>query len=223
MGTRKLLAIIRPWGPDFSIGRDRCFDLLRTKGWLVPRKRVFKPTTLGLKQARYPNRVFRPSRTEQVWVADITYLRLGYSWRYLALVMDAYSRRIVGYHVAPSLTSLLAIEALRQALSTRQTQLPIVHHSDRGTQYHSSAFAQLLHHHGLLGSMTQRPDPYENALAERVIGTLKHEFKLAQTFRSETQLTHAVHYAIHAYNNLRPHNALAGNTPLKAHLSSSFP
>lgn len=212
--------MLRTWGLDFTLGRDRCFDLLRARGLLVPRKRVFKPTTQGLRKARYPNHARRPRQPEALWVADITYLRLGYTWRYLALVMDAYSRRIVGYHIAPSLTSLLAIEALRQALSTRRGTLPIVHHSDRGTQYQSNAFAQLLFHHGLIGSMTQRPDPYENALAERVIGTLKHEFRLAQTFRSEAQLEAAVHYAIHAYNNLRPHNALGGKTPLDVHTSS---
>jgi putative transposase len=221
LGTRKLHAMLRNWGPSFALGRDKLFGLLRAQGLLVPHKKVFQPTTRGIRKARYPNLSFTPTSIERLWVSDITFLRLGYSWRYLALVMDRYSRRIVGYHIADKLTSVLALEALRQALATRTTQNLLVHHSDRGSQYHSDAFAQLMRHHGVIGSMTQRPDPYENAHIERVIGILKYELALAQTFRCEQQLINQVHYAIHAYNCLRPHNAIHGKTPLQAHSSSS--
>jgi putative transposase len=224
VGTRKLQHLLTRWGPDFCLGRDALFDLLRREQLLIRPLRRHIATTRGRTTARYPNLCQPVTAPEQCWVADITYLRLAGRFRYLALIMDRYSRFIVGYHVSHSLHTELVATALQHALALRQRTGTLIHHSDRGTQYDSDAFARLLHHHGLTGSMTQRPDPYENAQAERVIGILKYEFGLRQTFQREQDLRHTVETAIFRYNFLRPHQALQMQTPARVHRqSSSFP
>lgn len=157
-------------------------------------------------------------RPEQVWVSDITYIRLAEGWCYLSLITDLYSRKIVGYCRHPYLSVRGALTALQQALASRTTPpLPLIHHSDRGVPYASDEYVGLLTAHDVAISMTQNGDPYENAVAERVNGILKYEFGLSQTLPSFAEAAEQVARAVAAYNELRPHSSCDYLTPAQAH------
>ncbi|MDB0544686.1 IS3 family transposase, partial [Ralstonia solanacearum] len=146
------------------------------------------------------------------WVADITYLPTAQRCAYLSLVTDAYSRKIVGYHVHDSLHAESVARALKMALKTRRTQQPLVHHSDRGIQYCSAEYQRIHQRHGITCSMTDGYDCYQNALAERVNGILKGEFLLNRPADLE-QAVRMVAQSVHIYNHERPHLALKYKTP----------
>ena len=149
-------------------------------------------------------------------MADITYLPTRDGVAYLSLVTDAYSRKIVGHHVHDTLQTIGVEQAFRMALKHRQTQQPLVHHSDRGIQYCSQAYQQLHARHGVRCSMTDGYDCYQNALAERVNGILKTEF-LLQRPKDLEQARQMVRESIAIYNTERPHLALKYKTPDAVH------
>lgn len=218
MGTRKLWVKVVAAG--YRIGRDRLFSLLRSAGLLIPRRRRFQRTTDSCHRFRlYPNliRDREVTRPHQVWASDLTYLRTNEGFVYLALITDMGSRKIVGYSVHGSLEVDGALSALRMALAQRPEGCDVIHHSDRGSQYCCGDYTGLLHRHGLEISMTEMNHCYENALAERVNGILKHEYGLKECFESKAQARLACRQAIRLYNEERPHLALGMRTPEAVH------
>lgn len=218
MGCRKVLHKIQPMlaQESLKIGRDRLFELLRETNLLVkPRKSYRKTTYPGILQA--PNRLpgLVVSQCDQVWVCDITYLALMKDrFAYLFLLMDLYSRYIVGWHVSPSLATDGALFSLDMALAQRLTchEKPI-HHSDHGVQYTNRIYRTRLLENNLLASMGAVGNCYDNIYAERVIGILKSEYGLRIPFVNITQLSPVVKEVIDLYNADRPHLSLGMSTP----------
>ncbi|MDI6802455.1 MAG: IS3 family transposase [Bacteroidota bacterium] len=153
------------------------------------------------------------TRPNEVFVSDITYLRLSDGFCYLFLVTDVYSRKIVGYNLSKSLAADGAICALKMALNNLPTVEGLIHHSDRGFQYCSDKYVQLLEPRDAKLSMGKAGNPYENAIAERVNGILKTEFFLNMAFISVQQTMRAVKEAVTLYNDLRPYMSIGYITP----------
>lgn len=218
LGARKLLELIQP-----DMGRDAFFELLRDHGLLVRRKRNRVRTTFsGHRFKKYPDLVsggLVVERANQLWVSDITYIRIKQDFAYLSLVTDAYSRKIIGFCLSHDLSTDSCLSALRMALANRLTGQPLIHHSDRGTQYCSQAYTQLLKQKDIAISMTQSGNPRDNAIAERVNGILKQEL-LVESYQDLKTAYRAVKQAISIYNELRPHSSLDMLTPHKAHLKT---
>lgn len=238
LGTRKLHHLIAPdlEQADLRIGRDALFNLLRLARMLVlPRRAYHKTTDSHHRFRRHPNLLktgpaqVRAEGSEQVWVADITYLPTQEQCAYVSLITDAYSRKIVGYHVHDSLHAAQVSQALKMALKGRQGSWPLVHHSDRGIQYCSAEYQGIHRQHGLICSMTDGYDCYQNALAERVNGILKNEL-LLQRPANLAQARRMVRESVAIYNSERPHFSLQLKTPDEVHraslggvLSASYP
>lgn len=222
IGGRKLYLMLCQFMMRHGIvmGRDAFFDLLREQGLLVRRRRSRKPRTTfscwWLK--RYPNlaKEFEPVAANQLWVADITYIRIGEGFGYLSLVTDAYSRKIVGWHLSRDLSARGCQLALLMALRNNPEAKKVIHHSDRGVQYYSHRYMKLLKVAGIRVSMSEKSDPLENAIAERVNGILKTEL-LEERFASFGPAQKAVAAAVSTYNNLRPHASIDMLTPAVAH------
>lgn len=210
-----------------SMGRDAIFDLVRANGMLIKRKRKWVYTTNSFHRYKvHPDLVQRrPAiQAEEIWVSDITYLRTSNDFVYLSLVTDAYSRKIVGYHLADNLKAIGCIKALKSALKARMyPERTLIHHSDRGTQYCCDDYVAVLKNRGIQISMTQSGSPYDNAIAERVNGILKMEFDLERTFLSLKRASAAVEEAIYKYNHLRLHTSCDFKTPEKAHKFQDLP
>jgi putative transposase len=201
------------------MGRDAFFDLLRDTGLLVRRKRYRVRTTFSSHRfKKYPDliRDLVPVRAEQLWVSDITYIRIGKDFAYLSLITDAYSRKIIGFCLSHDLSTDSCLSALRMALATRLTDQPLIHHSDRGTQYCSRNYTELLQKKGISISMTQSGNPRDNAIAERVNGILKMEL-LKENYNNLNEAYRDVKLAVNTYNKLRPHSSLDMLTPENAH------
>ncbi len=218
LGGRKLLRLVRPMlaQEGLTIGRDRFFALLREHGLLVPQdKRSTRTTWPG--QGRVPNRLLGLTVTavHQVWVADISYLRLrGGRFVYVYLLMDLYSRYVLVAYVAPSLAAEAAVVALEHAIHCAGGDLKgLIHHSDHGSQYLSHLYQKTLHEAGILASMGAVGHAYDNAYAERLIGILKHEYLLEGPFDSLEHAQQAWLEGVRLYNTQRPHLSLAYATP----------
>ena len=203
-----------------KMGRDGLYELLGTHGYLI-RYRRRKPYTTDSNHPykKYPNLIKDMLLTHpgQLWVSDITYLRHSEGFCYLSIITDAYSRKIVGYKLHPTLHSQGAIDALIMAATTSKRGEKLIHHSDRGVQYCCTDYVQMLEHYNINISMTENGDPYENAIAERVNGILKGELLLGKTFASYAEAIKAVDEAIESYNDVRPHASCDYMTPAIAH------
>lgn len=205
-----------------KVGRDKLFTILRNNQLLIDtKKRNPKTTQSNHWFRRYPNLVknLPITQSEQLWVADITYISIGYDFNYLSLITDAYSHKIMGYCLHPYLSNDGCIEALKMALSDRIFSNKLIHHSDRGVQYCSYDYVTLLKENNMSISMTESGEGYDNQIAERINGILKTEFKLHQTYKSRTEALLAVKRSINAYNNLRPHMSCNFLTPVQAHVT----
>lgn len=222
VGGRKLQHMLLPLLEQhgIKIGRDKLFDILADNGLLVRRRKRRKVATTDSRHPyrRYPNLIkdMEILSPRKVWVSDITYLRIGDDFGYLSLITDAYSKKIVGYNLYPSLKAEGPLLALDMALSRCRDTSGLIHHSDRGCQYCCTAYREQLENRNIAISMTERGDPYENAIAERVNGILKHEFGLDDDFISFEQAIQAVDSAIEIYNNVRPHASCDYLTPEQA-------
>lgn len=228
VGTRKLQYLLKDFFVQHGIkmGRDALFSLLMEEGLLVKkRKRKVSTTNSRHRFRKYPNlvRELELVRSEQVWVCDITYISLEKSFCYLSLITDAYSKKIVGYNLEATLETEGCVKALTMGLNTRSTlsKHGLIHHSDRGIQYCSTACVQLLLASHISISMTEKSDPYENAVAERINGILKDEFKLGKTFHNIHQENNIVQESIALYNSKRPHSSIGYLTPDKAHIENA--
>jgi putative transposase len=222
LGTRKLYYLLkeRLLQDGISIGRDRMFDLLREEGLLIIKKKKYTKTTDSRHWMRkYPNLIkqFELNGPEQLWVADITYLRMSDLYCYLHLVTDAYSKQIMGYCVSETLSAIETLRALQMALKNRKYQSALIHHSDRGLQYCSTAYVKALQQQSIQISMTEDGSPYDNAVAERVNGILKDEYGLDEIFNNLSQLKLQVKQSIDSYNNHRPHQSNYMLTPNQMH------
>lgn len=222
LGTRKLYHLLngKLQAHNIKIGRDKLYELLSHHGYLLRyRRRKAYTTDSNHPYRKYPNLIggLMLTRPNHLWVSDITYIRLHQGFCYLSIITDAYSRKIVGYCLHPSLSSQGAIDALLMALKQPGSRFALIHHSDRGIQYCCTDYVQLLEHYHIRISMTERGDPYENAIAERVNGILKNEFDLHKTFNSFAEAQHAVAEAVRKYNHIRPHSSCDYLTPVMAH------
>ncbi|HEX3767113.1 MAG TPA: IS3 family transposase [Puia sp.] len=223
LGGRKLLEMMEPFMRDHDIdmGRDLLFDLLRNNDLLIRRRKRGKPLTTDsghwMKKYSDLTRNLVLNRPDELWVSDITYLQLSENkFGYLSLVTDAYSRKIVGFCLNHDLSADGPIGALKMALKSRIGAAPLTHHSDRGSQYCSDAYVNLLRQYAIAISMTQSGNPRDNAIAERVNGILKQEL-LKEIYPYLRQASRAVKSAVRIYNKIRPHSSLDMMTPEKAH------
>jgi len=223
IGTLKLHHMLTPVfrSHNMKVGRDYMFDLLGEYGLLV-RARRRRPVTTNSRHwmHKYPNliRGLEPTRPEQLWVSDITYVRLKGQWAYLSLITDGYSKQIMGYALRTDLSAQGCLDALKMAfLHRRFPESELMHHSDRGSQYCSKEYVELLLSHKVAISMTENGDPLENAVAERVNGTIKNEFDRGLPLAGIEETRKRVTKSIEAYNNLRPHLSIDMKTPKEAH------
>lgn len=204
---------------EVKIGRDGLFDLLREFDMLVKRRR-YKHYSTNSRHSfkKYPNQVkdVQPTAPNRIWVSDITYIEANKGFNYLSLIMDAYSRKIVGHYLSDSYSVKGTIEALKKALKDNKVESGLIHHSDRGVQYCSKEYTCILKRKKAVISMTENGSPYENAMAERVNGILKTEL-LQPRYKNLKAATEAVNKAIEIYNKKRPHLSIGMLTPEKAH------
>lgn len=187
---------------------------------LVKKRRKYAYTTDSYHHFRVYKNLLKhqpPQRAHQGWVSDITYVRRGKDFRYLFLITDCFSRKIVGWNLSESLAIPGAVSALKMAIGQCPDTAGVIHHSDRGIQYCSKGYTDLLRNAGIKISMTEENHCYENAIAERVNGILKQEYGLDETFASDPMLVKAVKEAIWSYNMERPHWALNLATPEQMH------
>lgn len=223
VGGRKLHYMLQQFMQDHSIsmGRDQLFELLSEHKLLIKqRKRKVTTTDSNHRFRKYPNLIKSLDilRPEQLWVSDITYLQTRGGFCYLSLITDAYSHKIVGYSVENNLSTDGCVKALQMALISRARNTGcLIHHSDRGIQYCSRVYVGILESNAIQISMTQKGDPHENAIAERVNGILKRELNLYQAFTGIDHAQNVVHESIHKYNHRRPHLTCDFLTPEKAH------
>lgn len=214
-GYRRVTAELAHRG--MVVNHKRVSRLMRADNLLAVRKRRFALTTDSRHgYAVYANLAARLRLTgiNQLWVADITYVRLRETFLYLAIVMDAYSRRIVGWELGEDLRAELALGALNRALADRQIEPGIVHHSDRGVQYCSQAYVERLQTYGFAISMSRTGNPYDNAKAESFMKTLKSEEVYVTQYRDHEQARASIQSFIEeVYNRKRLHSALGYLTP----------
>jgi len=211
-------------GLPFELGRDRLFNVLRENDLLVSYE-PSKPRTTNSYHTLpvFTNRIAgKPaSAPNEVWVSDLTYIDTMEGFRYLFLISDQYSRKIVGYHLSEKMESADAIKALEGAIEYLPAHKLPCHHSDRGCQYCSHEYINKLAQRGLSVSMTEQNHCYENAQAERLNGILKQEYGLGQRLRSAEIAQKMVDQAIWIYNNIRPHRSLQMKYPTQIHEEKS--
>lgn len=225
MGVIKLHHLLGPQLRDHGIkmGRDKLYELLGDYDLLIRKPHRRQPITTNSNHPfyKYKNLVSQMivTKINQLWVSDITYMKVNSKFCYLSLITDAFSRKIVGYHLAANLKAEGPLKALKMALSTYDPNEvgSLIHHSDRGLQYCCGEYIRTLGEYDIQVSMTQNGDPYENALAERMNGILKYDFNLNKTFKSLEELRGRVDLAVGYYNNLRPHLSLKMLTPELVH------
>jgi len=216
-GHRPLTAALRRCG--LPTGRDRVLRYLREADLLCHRPRRFVVTTNSRHALKiFPNlaRELTVTGINQLWVADITYIRLGRRFIYLAVLLDAFSRRVIGWALKPHLLTALPLAALQMALTTRQLQAGLVHHSDQGAQYAASEYVSLLRQHQICGSMSRPANPYDNALAERFLRTLKYEEVYRADYQTLSEARASLkHFIEQVYNRQRLHSALGYRSPVE--------
>ncbi|KAA6316914.1 hypothetical protein EZS27_032848 [termite gut metagenome] len=223
MGAKKLLIYLQAkfQAMNIHIGRDAFIELLYRNFMLVRRMRNKRKTTFSNHwMHKYPNLIknYHPMSSNQLWVSDITYIETSQGFAYLCLITDAYSRKIVGWNLSPTLRSNNACEALQMALKTLpENHTGLIHHSDRGVQYCCSPYVRILDKHTIRISMTESGDPLENAIAERINGILKTEWIYNRNFKSWQEAELYVKQIIDLYNNQRPHQSIDYMVPSFVH------
>lgn len=215
-GYRRVTHALRAQG--WEVNHKRVARLLRQDNLLAIRKRRFVPQTTDSKHdfevAVNVARRLTPTAANQLWVADLTYVRLGCVDVFVAVVMDAFSRKIVGWNLGPKLTTDLALTALKNAIESRQPEPGLIHHSDRGVQYASATYVDLLLQYSMIPSMSRPGNPYDNAKCERFMKTLKQEeircfeYKDMEDLRANLSI-----FFDRYYNAARLHSALGYRSP----------
>ena len=212
-GYRRITKLLVSEG--HTVGHKRVARLMKEENLSVSVKRACQTThsTDGPQPWQNHLKTLEVCRCDQVWVGDITYVRLKHRFIYVALLMDVFTRRIRGWHLSPHLTQSLTLEPLEQAL---QDRVPEIHHSDQGVQYLSRAYLSTLTHHGIEISVARRGCPWENGYAERWIRTLKEEEVYLNDYQDITEARQRIGQFIEqVYHQKRPHSALGYLTPLE--------
>jgi putative transposase len=223
IGGKKLYCLLQNFLLEHQIkmGRDALFDLLAVNKLLVRKRKLRANTTQSHHWMRkYPNLIkgWRPARPNELWVADITYLQTVSGFLYLNLITDAYSHKIMGYCIADNLQAVHTTKALLMALEVcPEKPLDLIHHSDRGIQYCSFEYVNLLRNNNIKISMTESGDPLENALAERINGIIKNEYLNHYRIEGIAQAEDLIRDIVNRYNQLRPHQSINMITPNIAH------
>ncbi len=218
-GYRRIRVMLGREG--FVVNHKRVLRLMRQDNLLCLRKRPFVPVTTRSQHTWpvVPNlaRSMVPTGQNQLWVADITYVRMLEEFAYLAIVLDAFSRRVIGWELDTHMNASLPIAALRMAIELRPPKPgSLVHHSDRGVQYASGDYTLLLEAHGIVASMSRLANPYDNAKAESFMKTLKHEEVNASLYRDVKQARRQIGSFIEdIYNRQRLHSALDYRSPME--------
>ena len=226
-----------------SYGRRRMTAELKRRGWAVNHKRVYRlmreDNLLCLRKRKfivtsdsnhpfpvYPNLAasLKPTGVNQLWVADITYIRLQAEFVFLAVILDAFSRRAVGWALGRTLETELTLVALQMALKQRQPAPGLVHHSDRGVQYAAKDYVAMLRSHGFQISMSRRGNPFDNAMCESFIKTLKYEQVYREDYRVFEEAELGIeHFIDDIYNDKRLHSALGYLPPAEFERSLKMP
>ena len=216
-GRRRITAELRRRG--WKVNPKRVYRLMREDNLLCVRRRKFVVTTdSNHRQKVYPNRARQMVVTgmDQLWVADITYIRLREEFVYLAVILDAYSRRVIGWALECTLEDSLTLSALRMALAHRTIQPGLVHHSDRGSQYASNDYTELLKNKGIAISMSRKGNPWDNAACESFMKTLKYEEVHRNEYRDLAEARAAIgEFLEKVYNQKRLHSALGYVPPIE--------
>lgn len=216
-GSRRMAKGLQALG--YPVGRHQARGLMREAGlWVRYRRRYRVTTNSKHRHAVFANRLernFSASAPDQVWASDISYLWTREGWLYLAVVIDLYSRKVVGWSLGRRLTSGLACDALLMALWCRRPKKgQLIHHSDRGVQYASHAFRRLLKIHGIAGSMSRKGDCWDNAVVESFFGSLKSERVHWKNYQSREEARRdVVQYITMFYNSHRLHSYLGYQSP----------
>ena len=221
LGARKLYYKLQGELSKLNVGRDKLFRILKANHMLIKPKRSYHITTDSHHRFRKHKNIvsnLEIERPEQVWVSDITYVGTRKNPSYLAIITDAYSKKVIGYNVSDSLAVEGTMKALEMALNNRNYKdEPLIHHSDRGLQYCSNEYQALLIRNNIKASMTEKYDPYENAIAERINGILKQEFDIARNIDKIELKQDLIKNAIEIYNTFRPHLSNNMLTPKEMH------
>lgn len=225
IGCAKLYLIVKKLfeGTGCMPGRDVFIEILRKNGLMVrlKRRRRYRTTDSNHNYRKYPNLILDlvPSRPNEIWVSDITYVETEEGVCYLSLITDAYSHKIVGWSVGSTLETRYPLEALKMALSgiDEATATRLIHHSDRGCQYCSNEYVAELRKRGVSISMTQSGDPLENAIAERANGILKTEWLYKMSIATREECRSVLERIVGFYNTERPHMSIGMQTPEAAH------
>lgn len=220
-GYRRVRAALRKQG--LVVNHKKIRRVMREDNLLAIRRRKWITTTDSRHQlAIFPNLApfLEPDGADQLWVADLTYIRLRSEFVYLAVVLDAWSRRVVGWALDRQLTASLPKEALQQAIAARRPAAGLVHHSDRGVQYASLEYVTLLHENQIVGSMSRTGYPYDNARCESFMKTLKQEEIRCRRYGTMDELRRNLEEFIDRYyNEQRLHSALAYRSPKEFELA----
>ena len=221
-GTRKLAVYIGEGlkRAGVGVGRDRLFEILRVHDLLVKRRKAFVPHTTKWDSSLPVSKNLLLDRIvdgpNQVFVADITYIRTSEGFLYLSLITDYFSKDIVGWCLSPDLGHEGCLKALEMAAKVVPPGVTVIHHSDRGCQYACRAYLAKLKEFGMLSSMTEELHCYENSVAERINGILKSEYFLDVEFKDAEAALEAVRHVVHVYNDMRIHETLCYLTPTQA-------
>lgn len=215
-GSRRMASALQ--GNGYAVGRHKARRLMRESGLVVRRKKLFKVTTNS--RHHYPvapnllERQFDVAEPDRAWVADITYLWTAEGWLYLAVVLDLYSRRVVGWALKKRMTAALVTEALLMALWRRKPASGLIHHSDRGSQYACTEYQQVLKDHGAVCSMSRKGNCWDNAVMERFFGSLKRERTDLRLYATREELrADVIDYIEMFYNSRRLHSYLGYVSP----------
>ena len=229
VGTRKLHFMLKQKfeNEQIKVGREKLFSILRREGLLISKRKKYRLTTNSRHWMRkYPDLVkgLHINCPEQVWAADITWIDTKRGESYLHLITDVYSKQIMGYILCNDMEADSTLKALKMALKNRKYPARLlIHHSDRGAQYCSRKYTQVLMENNIQISMTETGDPYDNAVAERVNGILKDEFGLDEKIIDLQQAILETEQSINTYNKLRPHLSCQMLTPNQMHQQQKLP
>ena len=226
LGTKKLYHKLEVQLKELGVGRDKLFDILRANSLLIKAKKQYHVTTNSHHRFKKHKNLIEHlaiTRPEQVFVSDITYVGSRDYPMYLALVTDAYSKKIMGYNLSDSLGAKGAVEALKMAIKNRYyPERDLIHHSDRGVQYCCELYQQTLEAAKTKCSMTEKYDPYQNAVAERINGILKQEFIGECQIKNIDLMRALIKNSIQIYNQERPHYSNFMLTPQQMHLQEKI-
>lgn len=217
LGSRRLVILLRKEG--FEAGRYRIRQLMKKLGLAVKRKKRFVLTTDSNHKEPIAdnllNRDFAPVAANRVWTTDITYIWTLQGWVYLAVVVDLYSRRIVGWSIDRQMETALITRALMMAINLRRPEAGLLHHSDRGCQYASKAYRKLLEQHQMICSMSRKGNCWDNAPTERFFSSLKREWLTGNIYATREAAIEDVRAYVNYYNSRRPHSTLGDRTPIE--------